>query len=63
MNYDSAIRGKLGEAYAMSPWTEDKLDELLELLEAYGKQQYDAGYMAALEDAQSAARRATVGTL
>ena len=42
VNLDLMIRTKLGEAYAMSPWTEDKLDEMLQLIEDYAEQRYNA---------------------
>ncbi len=61
MDLQSVIRGKLGEAYAMSPWTEDRLDELIHLIEAYARQQYNYGYQAALTDAQMAAQRVSFG--
>ena len=51
MNLDAMIRGKLGEICALSPWTEDSLDEMLELIDAYAKEKYQEGYHDALEDA------------
>ncbi|SDZ77093.1 hypothetical protein [Selenomonas ruminantium] len=61
MDLDSVIRGKLGEAYAMSPWTEDKLDEMLQLISDYAEEQYNKGYQAALVDAQSVAQNVSYG--
>ncbi len=61
MNLDSVIRGKLGEAYAMSPWTEDKLEEMLQLIGDYAEEQYNKGYQAALADAQSIAQNVSLG--
>lgn len=61
MNLDSVIRGKLGEAYAMSPWTEDKLDEMLQLIGDYAEEQYNKGDRAALADAQSIAQNVSLG--
>ena len=57
MDLQAVIRGKLGEAYAMSPWTEGRLDEIIHLIDAYANQQYKQGYQAALTDAQMAAQR------
>lgn len=61
MDLHAVIRGKLGEAYAMSPWTEGRLDEIIHLIDAYAHQQYEQGYQAALTDAQMAARRVSYG--
>ena len=58
MNLDAEIRGKLGEAYAMSPWTEERLDEMIQLIQKYAEESYAKGYQAALADAQVAAERA-----
>ena len=41
MDLQVVIRGKLGEAYAMSSWTEGRLDELIHLIDAYARQQYE----------------------
>ncbi len=61
MDLQAVIRGKLGEAYAVSPWTEGRLDDIIHLIEAYGRQQYEQGYRAALTDAQMAAQRVSYG--
>ena len=61
MDLDSVIRGKLGEAYAMSPWTEDKLDEMLQLISDYADKKYRQGYQAALADAQTVAQNVSYG--
>ena len=60
-NLDAEIRGKLGEAYAMSPWTEEKLDELIRLVMDYADERYQQGYMAALTDVCDAAERVSYG--
>ncbi|MDY4696700.1 hypothetical protein ACTQV0_09580 [Selenomonas montiformis] len=56
---------KLGTMCAMSEWTEDQLQDVLELLRDYGQSRendgYEAGYEAALNDAVAAAERNTVG--
>ncbi|BAL83018.1 hypothetical protein SELR_13100 [Selenomonas ruminantium subsp. lactilytica TAM6421] len=61
LNLDVMIRTKLGEAYAMSPWTEDKLDEMLQLIEDYAEQRYKEGYQEAIVDAQSVAQNVSFG--
>ncbi len=61
VNLDLMIRTKLGEAYAMSPWTEDKLDEMLELIEDYAEQKYKEGYQKAIVDAQIVAQNVCYG--
>ena len=61
VNLDLMIRTKLGEAYAMSPWTEDKLDEMLQLIEDYAEQRYNEGYKAALVEAKKLAKRVSIG--
>jgi len=61
MNLDAMIRGKLGEICALSPWTEDSLDEMLELIDAYAKEKYLEGYHDALEDAQTLVERVSLG--
>ena len=60
-NLDAEIRGKLGETYAMSPWTEDKLEELIGLVTEYAEERYQQGYLAALADACDAAERVSYG--
>lgn len=56
---------KLGTMCAMSEWTEDQLQDVLELLRDYGQSRendgYEAGYEAALNDAVAAVERNTVG--
>ena len=52
---------KLGEAYAMSPWTQGRLEEIIHLVDAYAKQQYEQGYQTALADARMAALRVSFG--
>ena len=61
MDLQAVIHGKLGEAYALSPWTENRLDEIIHLVDAYAQQQYEKGYKAALTDAQMAALRVSYG--
>ena len=61
MNLDAMIRGKLGEICALSPWTEDSLDDMLALIDAYAKEKYQEGYNAALSDAEDLAERVSVG--
>ena len=61
MNLDSMIRGKLGEICALSPWTEDSLDEMIQLIDAYAKEKYQEGYRDALEDAQTLVERVSLG--
>ena len=49
----------------MSAWTDDQLQDVLDLLRDYGASReqdgYAAGYEAALNDAVAAAERTTVG--
>ena len=52
---------KLGEAYAMSPWTQGHLEEIIHLVDTYAKQQYEQGYRTALADARMAAMRVSFG--
>ena len=61
MDLDSVIRGKLGEAYAMSLWAEDKLDEMIQLISDYAEEKYRQGYQAALADAQTVAQNVCYG--
>ena len=61
MNLDSMIRGKLGEICALSPWTENSLDEMLALIDAYAKEKYQEGYRDALDDAEMLAERVSLG--
>ncbi|WP_037355363.1 hypothetical protein [Selenomonas sp. FC4001] len=60
-NLDAEIRGKLGEAYAMSPWTQGQLEEIIHLVDTYAKQQYEQGYQTALADARMVALRVSFG--
>ena len=60
-NLDSMIRGKLGEAFALSPWTKGRLEEMIHLIDAYAAQKYEEGYQAAMMDAQSLAKRVCYG--
>ena len=56
---------KLGTMCEMSAWTDDQLQDVLDLLRDYGASReqdgYAAGYEAALNDAVAAAERTTVG--
>lgn len=56
---------KLGTMCAMSSWTDDQLQDLLDMLRDYGKSRehdgYEAGYEAAWQDALAAAEHPTVG--
>ncbi|SFT53019.1 hypothetical protein SAMN02910356_00929 [Selenomonas sp. GACV-9] len=56
---------KLGTMCAMSKWTDDQLQDVLDMLRDYGESRehdgYAAGYEAALNDAVAAAERTTVG--
>ena len=61
MDLQALVRGKLGEAYAMSPWTQGRLEEIIHLVDAYAKQQYEQGYRTALADARMAATRVSFG--
>ena len=61
MNLDSMIRGKLREICALSPWKEDSLDEMIQLIDAYAKEKYQEGYHDALEDAQMLVERVSLG--
>ena len=61
MNLDSMICGKLGEICALSQWTEDSLDDMLALIDAYVKEKYQEGYHDALDDAQTLVERVSMG--
>ena len=61
MDLDSVIRGKLGEAYALSPWTEGKLDEMIQLINDYAEEKYQQGYLAALADVQNMVKNVSYG--
>ena len=61
MDLQALVRGKLGEAYAMSPWTQGQLEEIIHLVDTYAKQQYEQGYQTALADARMAAQRVSFG--
>lgn len=61
MNLDSMIRSKLREICALSPWTEDGLDEMIQLIDTYAKEKYREGYHDALEDAQMLVERVSLG--
>jgi len=56
---------KLGTMCAMSNWTDDQLQDVLNMLRDYGESRehdgYEEGYEAALNDALAAAERTTVG--
>ena len=45
----------------MSPWTQGQLEEIIHLVDAYAKQQYEQGYRTALADARMAAMRVSFG--
>ena len=61
MDFGAMIRSKLGETCTLSPQSEDRLDEMLKLINAYAQEKYQEGYHAALADAENLAKRVTVG--
>lgn len=60
-----ACMDKLGTLCAMSSWTDDQLQDVLDMLRDYGESRehdgYEAGYEAAQHDARAAAERTTAG--